>query len=104
MRLLFNAIGTIAGQIVMDGFLSGSYSMPPWARRLLTRSLAIIPAIVFAMLSPSSINDLLNISQVVLSIQLPFAVWPLVIFTNSDSIMTLNYIDDDGKGLDYEAG
>jgi manganese transport protein len=94
-----NQSGTMAGQIVMDGFLSPNYSMPPWARRLLTRSLAIIPAMIFAMLSPTSINDLLNFSQVILSIQLPFAVWPLVLFTSSSKIMTLSYIDDDGEGI-----
>jgi manganese transport protein len=69
------------------------------SRRLLTRSLAIIPAIIFAILNPGSINDLLNFSQVILSIQLPFAVWPLVIITSSESIMTLNFFDDDGEGM-----
>jgi len=73
--------GTFAGQIVMEGFLD--LRMPPWLRRLVTRSLAIIPA-VFTILyfGDNSTYKLLILSQVVLSMQLPFAVIPLIRFTN----------------------
>ena len=72
--------GTLAGQIVMEGFLN--FRMRPWLRRLVTRSLAIIPAaftIYFA--GESSTYHLLLLSQVILSMQLPFAVIPLIHFT-----------------------
>ncbi len=73
--------GTLAGQIVMEGFLR--IRMRPWLRRLITRLLAIIPAIVVAALyGDSGIARLLVISQVILSLQLSFAVIPLVRFTN----------------------
>ncbi|GGA37269.1 Nramp family divalent metal transporter [Paenibacillus physcomitrellae] len=72
--------GTLAGQIVMEGFVN--IRLKPWLRRLITRLIAIIPAvIVTAMYGESGIQDLLVFSQVVLSLQLPFAVVPLVKFT-----------------------
>ncbi|MBS1984947.1 MAG: Nramp family divalent metal transporter [Bdellovibrionales bacterium] len=78
--------GTLAGQIVMEGFLN--LRIRPWLRRLITRSLALIPAaIVAAYWGEGRVGDLLLWSQVVLSIQLSFAVVPLVIFTSSDKIM-----------------
>lgn len=78
--------GTLAGQIVMEGFLS--LRMPAWARRLLTRSLAIVPAIGFVMLfGDGSTSALLIFSQVVLSLQLPFAVAPLIHLTSRREIM-----------------
>jgi len=78
--------GTLAGQIVMEGFLD--LSMPAWARRLVTRSLAIIPAVIVATLyGASGATRLLVFSQVVLSLQLPFAVVPLVRITSDPAIM-----------------
>ena len=72
---------TLAGQIVMEGFLH--LRMPPWARRLLTRGLAIIPVIaVTALYGERETGRLLVFSQVVLSMQLPFAVIPLVRFVS----------------------
>lgn len=73
--------GTLAGQIVMEGFLN--IRMRPWLRRLLTRGLAIVPAVTITMLyGRSGTAKLLVFSQVVLSMQLPFAVFPLVRFTS----------------------
>ena len=73
--------GTLAGQIVMEGFLN--IRMRPWLRRLITRLIAIIPAvIVTAIYGESKTTDLLVLSQVILSLQLPFAVVPLVLFTS----------------------
>src|SRR5581483_4990814 len=76
--------GTLAGQIVMEGFLN--IRIRPWLRRLLTRLLAIVPAVIVTAISgESGTNKLLVLSQVILSMQLSFAVFPLVIFT-SDKI------------------
>lgn len=73
--------GTLAGQIVMEGFLN--IRLKPWIRRLITRVLAIIPAvIVTALYGARGTNELLILSQVVLSMQLSFAVIPLVMFTS----------------------
>jgi manganese transport protein len=73
--------GTLAGQIVMEGFLE--IKLPGWLRRLITRLLAIIPAvIVTALYGSSGTAKLLVFSQVVLSMQLSFAVFPLVAFTS----------------------
>ncbi|MFC5650134.1 Nramp family divalent metal transporter [Paenibacillus solisilvae] len=73
--------GTLAGQIVMEGFLN--IRLPAWLRRLATRLIAIIPAvIVTAIYGPSGTMDLLILSQVILSLQLSFAVIPLVKFTS----------------------
>ena len=72
--------GTLAGQIVMEGFLN--IRMRPWLRRLLTRSIAIIPAVIVAALyGERGVGQLLIFSQVILSLQLSFAVVPLVKFT-----------------------
>lgn len=74
--------GTLAGQIVMEGFLN--IRLKPWLRRLITRSIAVIPAlIVTIMYGEKGTTDLLVLSQVILSMQLSFAVIPLVMFTNS---------------------
>jgi manganese transport protein len=76
--------GTLAGQIVMEGFLN--IRLRPWLRRLITRGIAIVPAVIVAWLyGESGTARLLVLSQVVLSLQLPFAVIPLVMFT-SDKI------------------
>ena len=78
--------GTLAGQIVMEGFLN--VKLKPWLRRLLTRSIAVVPAfIVIWIYGENAITDLLVFSQVVLSMQLSFAVFPLVAFTSSKSKM-----------------
>jgi manganese transport protein len=74
--------GTLAGQITMEGFLH--FRMRPWLRRLITRSLAILPAIVVILKTgEQGTTGLLVLSQVILSLQLPFAVVPLVKFTGS---------------------
>ena len=74
--------GTLAGQIVMEGFLD--ISLPPWLRRMITRLLAIIPAIIVtALYGEHGVGALIILSQVVLALQLPFAVIPLVRFTSS---------------------
>jgi manganese transport protein len=71
---------TLSGQIVMEGFLD--IRLPPWARRLVTRSIAIVPAaIVTVWYGEKGTGELLILSQVILSLQLPFAVVPLVMFT-----------------------
>jgi manganese transport protein len=73
--------GTLAGQVVMEGFLN--IRLRPWLRRLITRSVAIIPAvIVTAIYGESGTAKLLVLSQVILSMQLSFAVFPLVMFTS----------------------
>lgn len=78
--------GTLAGQIVMEGFLN--IRLRPWVRRLITRLLAIVPAAVVAILyGASGTNQLLILSQVILSFQLSFAVFPLVSFTSERAKM-----------------
>ena len=73
--------GTLSGQIVMEGFLS--LRLRPWLRRLITRLIAIVPAlVVIAWYGESGTGPLLILSQVVLSLQLPFAVFPLLQFTS----------------------
>jgi manganese transport protein len=72
---------TMAGQIVMEGFLQ--WRMKPWARRLVTRSAAIVPALLVAGLyGESGVARLLVLSQVILSLQLPFAIVPLIRYTS----------------------
>ncbi len=78
--------GTLAGQIVMEGFLR--IRIKPWIRRAITRGLAIIPAvIVISATGGKDTVQLLVVSQVVLSMQLPFAIFPLLAFTSSKSRM-----------------
>ena len=78
--------GTLAGQIVMEGFLN--LRIRPWLRRLITRLVAIIPAIVVIVLyGDRGVGALLILSQVILSLQLPFAVFPLVTFTGNRAKM-----------------
>ncbi|MBR8830520.1 MAG: Divalent metal cation transporter MntH [Chroococcopsis gigantea SAG 12.99] len=77
---------TLAGQIVMEGFLN--FRLPSWLRRLITRLFAIVPAILtIVFFGESSTGQLLIFSQVVLSLQLPFAVVPLVMFTGDKKLM-----------------
>src|SRR5437899_2989911 len=78
--------GTLAGQIVMEGFLN--IRLRPWLRRLITRLIAIIPAVIIAALfGASGTAKLLLLSQVILSLQLSFAVIPLVLFTSDQRKM-----------------
>jgi manganese transport protein len=78
--------GTLAGQIVMEGFLN--FRLPPAARRLVTRGLAIVPAVcVIGFYGEDKTTNLLILSQVVLSMQLGFAVWPLLRFTSDKAKM-----------------
>jgi len=77
---------TLAGQIILEGFMN--IRIKPWLRRLLTRSLAIIPAVIIAvMFQGSGLSRLLIFSQIVLSLQLPFAILPLVYLTSSKKHM-----------------
>jgi manganese transport protein len=74
--------GTLAGQVVMEGFMH--WRLSPVVRRLITRGLAILPAVlIIGIRGDSSVNDLLILSQVVLALQLPLAMFPLLHFTSS---------------------
>src|SRR5690348_6853134 len=78
--------GTLAGQIVMEGFLN--IRLRPWLRRLITRAIAIVPAVTVAIIyGESGTAKLLVLSQVILSLQLSFAVFPLVMFTSDRAKM-----------------
>ena len=78
--------GTLAGQVVMEGFLE--LRLPPWARRMVTRMVAIVPAaVVAAAWGDAGVGKLLVLSQVILAMQLPFAVVPLITFTSSRAKM-----------------
>ncbi|KAJ3068435.1 hypothetical protein HK102_007172, partial [Quaeritorhiza haematococci] len=95
--------GTLAGQIVMEGFLGSGFRIPTWARRLATRAVAIVPALtVVLVLGEEGLNRLLVLSQVVLSLQLPFAVWPLVYFTSRRSVMTIRFRSDEEDSTESE--
>ena len=78
--------GTLAGQVVMEGFMH--WRIKPWVRRIITRTLAILPAVlIIALRGDNSVTDLLTLSQVVLALQLPFAMFPLLHFTSSQRRM-----------------
>jgi manganese transport protein len=78
--------GTIAGQVIMEGFLD--LKIPCWQRRLITRGLALVPALCGVLwLGDQGVGTLLVASQVVLSLQLPFAIWPLVRLTSDRGVM-----------------
>jgi manganese transport protein len=78
--------GTIAGQILMEGFLD--LKMPCWQRRVITRGLALVPAFAGVLwLGEAGVGKLLVVSQVVLSFQLPFAMWPLIRLTGDRALM-----------------
>jgi manganese transport protein len=78
--------GTLAGQIVMEGFLD--IRLRPWLRRLITRAIAIVPAVIVSILyGEAGTMKLLILSQVILSLQLSFAVFPLVQFTSERAKM-----------------
>ncbi len=87
--------GTLAGQIVMEGFLN--IRLRPWLRRLVTRGIAIVPALVVViMYGDRGAGSLLILSQVILSLQLPFAIFPLVLFASDRRLMGRMAI---GRGL-----
>lgn len=78
--------GTIAGQVVMESFLRAK--IPCWQRRLITRGLALVPALIGVLwLGEGAVGKLLVLSQVVLSLQLPFALWPLIRFSSDRGLM-----------------
>ena len=78
--------GTIAGQVIMEGFLK--LKIPCWQRRVITRGLALIPALIGVMLlGENSVGRLLIMSQVVLSVQLPFVMYPLIRLTSRKDVM-----------------
>ena len=78
--------GTIAGQVIMEGFLN--LKIPLWQRRVITRALALVPAYVGVLwLGENSIGRLLVLSQVILSLQLPFTIYPLIRFARDESLM-----------------
>jgi manganese transport protein len=78
--------GTLAGQIVMEGFLN--IRLTPWLRRLVTRAIAVVPAVgIMAYFGESRATDLIVWSQIALSMQLGFAIWPLMRFTDDKAKM-----------------
>jgi len=78
--------GTVAGQVIMEGFLD--LNIPCWQRRLITRALALIPALIgIQLLGNGAVGQLLVASQVVLSLQLPFALYPLIRMTDDRALM-----------------
>jgi manganese transport protein len=78
--------GTLAGQVVMEGFMH--WRISPWIRRLITRGLAILPAVVIiGVRGEGSVNELLTLSQVTLALQLPLAMFPLLYFTSREKFM-----------------
>ncbi len=78
--------GTLAGQVVMEGFMH--WRIRPWVRRMITRLLAVLPAVlVIGFRGEGSVTDLINLSQVILALQLPFAMFPLLHFTSSRARM-----------------
>jgi len=78
--------GTLAGQVVMEGFMN--WRIRPWVRRMLSRLLAVIPAVlIIGARGAGSVTDLVNLSQVILCVVLPFAMIPLLYFTSSRKIM-----------------
>ena len=78
--------GTVAGQVIMEGFLN--LKIPCWQRRFITRALALIPALIgVSMLGNGAVGTLLVASQVALSLQLPFALYPLIRMTNDRNLM-----------------
>ncbi len=78
--------GTLAGQVVMEGYMN--WRIRPWLRRMISRLIAVVPAIVIVSIRGSgSVTDLVNLSQIVLCIILPFALFPLLHFTSSRRVM-----------------
>ncbi len=78
--------GTLAGQVVMEGFMN--WRIRPWIRRMISRMLAVVPAIwIISIRGNGSVTDLVNLSQVILCLILPFAMFPLLHFTSSRKLM-----------------
>ena len=78
--------GTLAGQVVMEGFMD--WHIRPWVRRMISRLLAVVPAIwIISIRGNGSVTDLVNLSQVILCLILPLALFPLLAFTSSPRIM-----------------
>jgi manganese transport protein len=78
--------GTLAGQVVMEGFMN--WRIRPWIRRMISRTMAVVPAIwIISIRGNGSVTDLVNLSQVVLCLILPLAMFPLIHFTSSRKIM-----------------
>jgi manganese transport protein len=78
--------GTLAGQVVMEGFMH--WRLRPWIRRMISRLLAVVPAIwIICIRGNGSVTDLVNLSQVILCLILPFAMFPLLQFTSSRKVM-----------------
>lgn len=78
--------GTLAGQVVMEGFMR--WRLQPWVRRIITRAVAVLPAVaIIGLRGESSVTDLLTLSQVILALQLPLAMLPLLHFTSSRARM-----------------
>ncbi|WPG97859.1 Hypothetical protein R9X50_00064100 [Acrodontium crateriforme] len=98
-------ICTMAGQIVSEGMLN--WSISPWMRRLITRSISIIPSIIIAgAVGKEGLNQTLTASQVVLSVILPFVTAPLIYFTCREKFMTVHTYDSNGhiEGMEAENG
>lgn len=95
-------ICTVAGQIVSEGFLE--WSLPPWATRLCTRLIAIIPCLFVTMtMGQHGIADILNLSQVVLSLILPIVSAPLIYFTANKKLMTVHDIHGEAEQQEDES-
>jgi Mn2+/Fe2+ NRAMP family transporter len=78
--------GTLAGQVVMEGFMN--WRIRPWVRRMISRLLAVVPAIlIISVRGSGSVTDLVNLSQVILCLILPLAMFPLLHLTSSRRIM-----------------
>lgn len=94
--------GTIAGQVLMEGHMK--WKIPCWQRRLITRALALLPALAGVLwLGENSVGKLLVFSQVVLSLQLPFALFPLIQFVSRKSIMGHFVISKTTQGFAWTA-
>ena len=95
--------GTMAGQIIMEGFIN--FKLAPWLRRLVSRSLTIVPAALgIIVLGSHGLGKLLLLSQAVLSMQLPFAIFPLIQFTSDKSKMGMFANGSLLKGIAYAIG
>ncbi|MDQ3872051.1 MAG: Nramp family divalent metal transporter [Thermoproteota archaeon] len=88
--LASSAVATLAGQVIFEGFTNWKIKL--WKRRIITRLITLIPAIIAISLGANAL-DLLVVSQVVLSLQLPFTVIPLVYFSGKKEIMGANYVN-----------
>src|SRR5919199_1753137 len=91
--LASSAVATLAGQVIFEGFTNWKIKL--WKRRIITRLITLIPAIIAISLGANAL-DLLVVSQVVLSLQLPFTVIPLVYFSGKKEIMGTDYVS---KGI-----